>query len=224
MSRCEGLPFNLNFGGERKQDVMKKQSFWIWTMIFLILPQLGWAQGDGRIENTFGIGPRAGFYKSKDADEGAWYGGVQARFRLGEVIGLEVAADYRSEETFEVDSPTFSGEINQRSYPVTASLLVFLPILPHFSPYLVGGGGIYYTKIDYSDSLEDLGFDDRIERPWGWHVGGGLEIPFTETVAINADVRYIFMDSEFGREGTTNLDEDRSVDGWVGTAALMFYF
>jgi len=119
---------------------MKKQPFLILTLILLILPQLGWAQGDGHIENTFGIGPRAGYYKSKDADEGAWYGGVQARFRLGEVIGLEVAADYRAEETFEIDTPTFEGEIRQHSYPVTASLLVFLPIIPHFAPYIVGGG------------------------------------------------------------------------------------
>jgi len=51
-----------------------------------------------------------------------------------------------------------------------------------------------------------------------------LEFPITETVALNADVRYIFMDSEFGDEGGTDLDEDRSADGWVGTAALMFYF
>lgn len=220
MSRCGGLALNPNLG-EKGNLVMKKKSFWILIAIFLILPQLGWAE---RIENTFGIGPRAGYYQSRDADEGAWYGGVQARFRLGPAFGLELAADYRTEETFEVDTPTLSGEINQRSYPVTASLLVFLPILPHFSPYLVGGGGIYYTKIDFSSSLEDLGFEDRTERPWGWHVGGGLEIPFTENVAFNADVRYIFMDPEFGREGTTNLDEDRSVDGWVGTGALMFYF
>lgn len=224
MSRLEGLPFNVNFGGERKYHVMKKQPFWIFTMILLILPQLGWAQEEGRIENTFGIGPRAGYYKSKDAEEGAWYGGVQSRFRFGEVIGLEVAADYRTEETFEVDAPGFDGEINVRSYPVTASLLVFLPILPHFSPYLVGGGGLYYTKIDYSESLEDLGFDDRTERPWGWHAGAGLEFPITETVALNADVRYIFMDSEFGDEGGTDLDEDSSVDSWAATTALMFYF
>ncbi len=203
---------------------MKKKQSFIWAVLFLILPQLGWAEEGDHIKNSFGIGPRAGFYKSKDADEGAWYGGVQARLRLGEVFGLEAAADYRSEETFDVSSPAFDGKIRQRSYPLTASLLVFLPILPHFSPYLVGGGGYYYTKIDFSESLENLGFKDRTERTFGWHAGGGLEFPINEHVALNADVRYIFMDSEFGEEGTTHLDEDRSADGWVATGALMFYF
>lgn len=203
---------------------MKKKQFLIWTAIFLILPQLGWAEDDGRISNSFGIGPRAGYYKSKDADQGAWYGGVQARLRLGPIFGLEAAADYRSKETFSVSSPGFNGEIHQRSYPLTGSLLVFLPILPHFSPYLVGGGGWYYTKIDFSKDLEALGFKDKTERPFGWHLGGGLELPITAHVAINADIRYIFMDTKFGESGTTRLDENRNADGWVGTGALMFYF
>lgn len=203
---------------------MKKKYLLIWSMIFLILPQLGWAGDDDHIGNTFGIGPRAGYYKSKDADDGAWYGGIQARFRLGAILGLELAADYRSEETFSISSPAFSGEINQRSYPLTASVLVFLPILPHFSPYIVGGGGWYYTKIDFSNEIEALGFKDKTERPFGWHLGGGLELPFSEHFAINADIRYIFMDTEFGRSGNTRLDENRKADGWVGTGALMYYF
>ena len=59
---------------------------------------------------------------------------------------------------------------------------------------------------------------------WGWHAGAGLEVPITEHVALNADFRWIFLDSKFGKEGTTDLDRDRKADGYVGTAALMFYF
>lgn len=201
-----------------------KRTLFFWIAIALLTPQLGWAGDNDHIKNTFGIGPRAGYYKSTDADNGAWYGGIQARLRLGSVFGLEAAADYRSEETFKVSGPTFEGEIHQRSYPLTASVLVFLPILPHFSPYLVGGGGWYYTKIDFSKSIEALGFRDKTTRPFGWHVGGGLEFPITEHVALNADVRYIFMDTEFGETGNTSLSRDRKADGLVGTGALMFYF
>lgn len=188
------------------------------------MPQLGWAEDEGTIKNTFGIGPRAGYYKSRDADNGAWYGGVQARLRLGSIFGIEAAADYRSKETFKVSEPGLEGNIRQHSYPLTASALIFLPILPHFSPYLVGGGGWYFTKIDYSPSLESLGFRDKTTHIFGWHVGGGLELPITANVALNADIRYIFLDNKFGETGSTSLSRNSKDDGWVGTGAVMFYF
>lgn len=201
---------------------MKKVYFSISMLLLLFSTEPGWA--DDGIKNTFGLGPRAGYYRSRDAEEGSWYGGLQARFRLGKVIGLEGAVDYRPEETFEVNLPGASAEIRQHSYPVTASLLIFLPILPHFSPYLVGGGGWYYTKIDYSDTLEAQGFEDRTERLFGWHAGAGLELPITEHVALNGDLRYIFLDSDFGERPGIDLDEDQKADGYVATVALMFYF
>jgi opacity protein-like surface antigen len=201
---------------------MKKRLFFLPMLAILFWSQLGWAETE--IKNTFGLGPRAGYYQTRGSENGTWYGGIQARFRLGEYLGLEAAADYRQTEKFKVSGPGFSGDIRQHSFPITGSLLVFLPILPHFSPYLVGGGGMYFTKIDYSSELETLGFHDRTERIWGWHAGAGLEFPITEHVALNTDFRWIFLDSKFGTEGGTDLDRDRKADGYVGTAALMFYF
>ncbi len=203
---------------------MENKYLWIWIVLVLVLPQLGWAEDDGHISNTFGIGPRAGFYKSKGAEDGAWYGGIQARLRLGSVFGLEAAADYRASEKFKVSGPGFDGTIRQHSYPVTASLLIFLPIIPHFSPYLVGGGGYYFTRTEYSSNLQALGFQDKTHSIFGWHVGGGLELPITSHIALNADVRYIFLDTKFGETGSTSLNENSRANGWVGTGALMFYF
>jgi opacity protein-like surface antigen len=212
----------ITLGGERGFKTMKKGLFFLPMLALLFWSQVGWTADS--IGNTFGLGPRVGYYRSKDAAEGSWYGGLQARFRFGEYFGLEGAVDYRMEETFDVDAPGFSGEIAQHSYPVTASLMIFLPILPHFSPYVVGGGGYYFTKIDYSESLEAIGFDDQTEKPFGWHAGAGLEFPFTEHAALNFDFRWIFMDSEFGTSAGTDLDEDRTADGYAATAAVMFYF
>jgi opacity protein-like surface antigen len=202
---------------------MMKKGFLFGALLALFgMTQIASAD-EGVIKNTFGIGPRAGFYKSKGAEDGAWYGGVQARFRLGPVLGLEGAVDYRAKETFDFSSAGFNGEVTQRSYPVTASALLFLPV-PHFAPYLVGGGGWYYTRTDYSDDMEALGFRDRTDSIFGWHAGGGLEIPFTEHTALNADVRYIFLDNKIGDDGPGGIDTDRKSDGYVATAALMFYF
>jgi opacity protein-like surface antigen len=201
---------------------MNRNLLYLPMLAILFWTQVGWAEAE--IKNTFGLGPRAGFYRSRDAEDGSWYGGVQARVRLGQYFGLEGAVDYRLEETFDFDVAGVDGEIRQHTYPVTASLMLFLPVLPHFSPYLVGGGGYYFNRIDYSEELEDLGFDDDTNSTFGWHAGAGLEFPFSDHVALNLDFRWIFMDPEFGEEGGTDLDEDRSVDGYAATAAVMFYF
>ena len=203
---------------------MKKKLFFLPILALLCFSQLGWADDDGEIKNTFGLGPRAGYYRSWDAETGNWYGGLQARARFGKYFGLEGAVDYRQTEKFELTGPGFSGNVRQYSIPVTGSLLVFLPIIPHFSPYLVGGGGVYFTKLDYSSELEALGFHDHTERIWGWHAGGGLEFPITQHLALNADFRWIFLDTKFGTEGGTDLNRNKRADGYVATTALMFYF
>ncbi len=200
---------------------MRKTLFFLPLLTLLLWSQTGWAEVE--IENTFGFGPRGGYYRSQDAENGAWYVGLQARLRLGEYFGLEGAIDYRLEEKFNLDVGGANGEVRQHSYPVTASLLFFLPVLPHLSPYLVGGAGYYFTQIDFSEELEAIGFDDQTENVFGWHAGAGLELPVSDHVAVNLDFRWIFLDAEFGSGGTT-LDEDRTSDGYATTAALMYYF
>lgn len=93
------------------------------------------------IENTLGIGPRLGYYKADDAEEGSFYGGAQIRARLGRVLGLEGAIDYRTAQ--EYDLGEFSTDVRQ--IPVTASALLFLPVSESFQPYGVAGLGAYYV-------------------------------------------------------------------------------
>ena len=101
---------------------MKKGLFLLPLLALIFWSQLGWAATDS-IGNTFGLGPRAGYYRSRDAKSGAWYGGLQARFRVGEFFGLEGAVDYRLVEKFKVDAGPVSGEVKQHSYPVTQRAL-----------------------------------------------------------------------------------------------------
>src|SRR5262245_60408846 len=36
-----------------------------------------------------GIGPQAGYFRTKGADSGTWFGGIQARMWLLEILGVE---------------------------------------------------------------------------------------------------------------------------------------
>lgn len=167
------------------------------------------------IKNSFGIGPRLGFYKAQDAEEGNFYGGIQARARIGAVIGIEGAVDYRAGQEYGVGDYT----VETSSIPVTGSLMLFAPISESFSPYGLAGIGAYYTMYDVSDDLDAV-FDDDSEFNMGYHLGFGAEFPFNENVALNVDYRYIFLNPDDNEESL----EDASFNSNAFTAGLMFYF
>ena len=168
------------------------------------------------IHNTVGFGPKIGYYKANDADEGNLYGGLQARFRLGAVVGIELSAEYRAGQRFGIGNQT----VITSFIPLTASILLFVPVNQHFTPYAVAGIGAYYTRYELSGLASDLGFNDDSNFNLGYHLGFGTEIPITSNVALSADYRYLFMNSNTNEESF----EGSNFNGNVLSAGLMFYF
>lgn len=170
---------------------------------------------DITIENSLGIGPRLGYYKGNDADDGSFYGGLQLRARPSEVVGLEGSIEYRpgTESSFAVGGAQQS--VETKFVPVTGSLMLFLPV-DGFAPYGLGGVGAYYTIYDSEGSFDD---DWDSEFNFGYHAGFGLQIPFSSDASLNLDYRYLFLTPE-----NENLPEDADYSGNAFTASLMFYF
>lgn len=111
----------------------------ICAVLLFTIPAVGLAQ----IGSGFGIGPRLGYYKADNADEGNVFGGIQLRGRISPVFGLEGSVEYRGGQEFEV-----AGQRGKTSFvPVTASALLFLPVSEHFSPYGIAGLGAYLYDI-----------------------------------------------------------------------------
>ena len=184
-----------------------KKLLLISSILIIGLPAITLSQG---IKNTLGIGPRLGYYKASDADEGNLFGGAQLRIRASEYIGIEAAVEYRGASEYQVGQQSF-----QTSFvPVTASALLFLPVSESFAPYGVAGLGAYYTIYDADGIFEDTSNEFNL----GYHLGFGLEIPFNDNVALNADYRYLFINPN---ENEQSFDGDFS--GNVLTAGLMFY-
>lgn len=127
------------------------------------------------------LGPRAGYYKSKDADDGQMYGGAAARLKLGG-LSVEGAIDYRQEKYGD-------GALTMRSWPVQASGLLYpLPIA-----YVLAGAGWYHTTLDYDQSLIGLGApEDETTSTFGYHIGAGLELPLGG-MKLTGDIRYVFL-------------------------------
>lgn len=168
------------------------------------------------IKNTFGIGPRLGYYKAEDAEDGNFYGGVQARLRLGAVVGIEGAIDYRAGQKYGFGSYT----VETSSIPVTGSIMIFAPISNAFSPYGLAGIGAYYTRYDYDEPIEGIEIEDDSSFNMGYHLGFGAEFPFNDNVALNVDYRYIFLNPDENEESL----EDADFNSNAFTAGLMFYF
>lgn len=171
---------------------------------------------DAAIKNTLGIGPRVGYYKADDADEGNFYGGLQLRLRPGPIIGIEGAVEYRAGQDYDFGTYT----IETSFVPITASLLLFIPVSEYFAPYGLGGIGAYYTIYDSSGDLLGIEFDNDDTFNLGYHLGFGAEFPFSGNAALNIDYRYLFLNPDENEEAL----EDADFSGNVFTAGLMFYF
>lgn len=168
------------------------------------------------ISNTFGFGPKIGYHKAQNADQGNLYYGVQARFRPGAIVGIEAAIEYSSGHEFGIGNSS----VKTSFVPVTASLLLFVPVSEYFAPYGVAGLGAYFTRYSPSGVLDDLGFDSDSDFNLGYHLGFGAEVPLGGNIAMSLDYRYIFLNPNDNEESF----EGANFNGNAVSASLMFYF
>ena len=151
----------------------------------------------------FGVGIRGGWYKVLDANDGKIYGGLQARWKVFPALAIEGLVDYRPEETF-------PGNRKVTSYPVLVSALFYLIPGAPVSPYLLVGGGWYYSKVEDSQG-------STYTNDFGAHVGGGLDFRLAPNVVLNADVRYYFLNYNDQKV------KDLQANGYIISAGLTFY-
>lgn len=144
-----------------------------------------------------GIGPVLGIHRSEDAEGSTLMGGVALRLKLSPVLGVEGSIQYRQEK--------YAGDhLTVRSWPVMATGLIYpLPIL-----YGAIGVGWYNTTFDYNQGILDL-IEDTTDQQFGWHFGGGIELPIGPNAKLSGDIRYVFLDYDFvGIPGAGDLDSD----------------
>lgn len=174
------------------------------------------AAGDEEdLREPFSIEPVAGYMRARDADGGTWFGGIQARFRMGDYLGLEGSITFHQDRFSD-------GDLKVTQYPVQVSALIY-PLGAEegfpLQPYLLGGVGWYYTRFDYSGQFQS--FDDETDSIFGVHAGGGSELHLSDRVSLFADFRWIFMDEP----GVDNSQiENEEFDSWQATAGLGISF
>jgi opacity protein-like surface antigen len=151
------------------------------------------------------FGPQVGVSKSPDADANLIFGAA-LRMRFLSALAVEGSVSYREDD--------FAGDaLTVRSWPLQVTGMLY-PL-----PFVYGamGAGWYMTTFDFDP---DVGFlDDDTQSEFGWHFGGGLELPLGSVVRLAGDIRYVFIDYDFDAvPGSDEIDSDF----YMATAGLLF--
>jgi len=153
------------------------------------------------------IGGRATYYDPKDAG-GKWYGGGQVRVYPWRYFAIEGSADYRRNDF---------GDTRVHSYPVQVSALIYPLGTTRLAPFILGGGGWYYTTVKGPG-----GFDDTQNR-FGLHAGGGLQFFFNRHWSVDSTYRYIWLEKIASKDQNI-VDKKFDDNGHMVTIGLNFHF
>ncbi|HLY09460.1 MAG TPA: hypothetical protein VKW04_09180 [Planctomycetota bacterium] len=143
------------------------------------------------------VGGALGVLGAKGADRVSIFGEFEARYWLFDALAVKVdTAPYRA--TFQ------HGAIGTRQIPVQLSALLTPFPLSELSPYLIAGGGWYYTSADYRNTLASV-FPNSHSGKIGGHGGAGLEWVHS-SASITIEGAYVVVDPKLNGMKSTDFD------------------
>lgn len=177
----------------------------------ILLPQQAAAADNDLFQQMdigfFSIGGRATYYDPIEG-QSRWFGGAQVRVNPFKYLSFEGSADYRRQNT--------EGS-RIHTYPVQVSALIYPLGHTRLAPFLLGGGGWYYTTVKGPGN-----FDDTQNR-FGLHAGGGLQFFISNHVSIDSTYRYIWLEDVRSKDQNIK-DKNFNDNGHMITVGLNFHF
>jgi opacity protein-like surface antigen len=161
----------------------------LFAVLFTVQSEAQYRERPRATESSIGIGPQIGYQRAGDAESGRIMLGAFIRAKLSMAFAIDGSVNYRTEEY---------GPINVTSWPVLLSVLVY----PVPAVYGLAGVGWHFSTIGFENSRFEDDLEDRTESPFGFHLGGGLEIPLGETMKLFGDIKYVFLNYDL-----ENIDE-----------------
>lgn len=159
------------------------------------------------VHGATSIGGRAAFYRPDGADHGAWAPGAQVRLRLSRTYTLEASADF-SRHSF--------GPTKVRVIPVQATLLSYFYQDSSFSPYLLLGGGWYFTRVE--------GPQAHSQSRFGPHTGAGVELLFGGSWSMDCSYRALWTQGVHIKDASHPFGRTSAKKGKMVTLGLNYLF
>jgi len=193
-------------------SVYKRLAFFILLAAFPFPACRVWAQDDGDWipgpRHGFSLGGRGSYYRPKGADSGDFMQGAQARFHFTRRWAAEGSVDLRKDKF---------GGTNVDVIPVQLSVLVYLmPPGYRIAPYLLAGGGWYYTHVGTPANNYQFRF--------GPHAGGGVEYVINRAWTIDGSYRYLWTEDINSQDAEHPLGRNFKDKGFMLTIAVNYYF
>lgn len=193
----------------KNKNYTKRAGTFLGLSALLLGLQAGAFAEGGVGDRTLSIGPRATYATPKDASGGEWAPGAQLKLHLSSVVGFEGSIDYLKND--------FGPLTTIKTYPVQASLLAYLMPGGTVSPYLLGGAGLYYSKV-----TGPLGYENNTSR-FGLHAGAGIEVMLNRSLSLDGAYRYVWLESIQSHDANA-LDKNYQDAGSMVTIALNLLF
>ena len=193
-------------------NAYKRLAFFILLAAVLLPASRACAQSDA--EDSRGprpglsIGGRAAYYRSKGADSGDLAEGAQVRYHLTRRWALEGSVDMRQNKF---------GAAKVDMVPIQLSLMAYLmPPGYKFAPYILAGGGWYYTHV-YTQI-------DSSEFRFGPHMGGWVEYFLNTAWSFGGSYRYLWTEDIHSQDAAHPLGRNLKDKGFMLTAAVNYSF
>lgn len=182
---------------------------WISALVIaaaVLAPSLAFAE-TSEIAEGVSIGGRAMYFRPKGANDGSMSGGAQLRMHMSPMFALEGSIDYRK-STF--------GDVVVDVYPVQASLLVYLMPASRLTPFVLAGGGWYYTHVRAPY--------EKTQYRFGPHAGAGLKLSLSKFWSIDGSYRYLWTRDINSEDLSHPAGRNFSDNGYMLTASLNHHF
>lgn len=115
------------------------------------------------------------------------------------------------EYTFVTNSKYDTHDMEARFQRVMANAYIDIPVTPYVIPYISGGAGTVFRKVEYMGEKED-------GNTFAWSAGLGLGIKLTRNIIADAGYRYVDMGD------VTVHNADMHFDAHEGYFGIRFLF
>ena len=125
-------------------------------------------------------------------------------YMLSNNLGLELLAALPFEHDITVDGMGKVGSTKQ--LPPTVSLQYYFNSTSKFRPYV--GAGLNYTIFFNDKTVDSLGGDLELDNSFGLAVQAGMDYDINDKWFLNADIRYINIETTATNEAVGSSDVD----------------